>query len=302
MLERLLDKVGDWNPQLLRELKCRLTMPSIAIATLISLTAQLITWCTFRPSLELDNYNLSVWENTIEFLDRGMWLGLAIGGIYLLAKDLDGELRKGTLDLVNLSPISPLKIIFGKLLGVPILIYWMVLLTIPFHLIGWHQFLSINAGFWVWKALEISTIFLLYSYTILATLEFPLPPIILSLTLAIVSQSALSSAIGSFASGQSSSSVSSMSAYATLDLRQISIAIVNLLITSFVILKLTEAIYSAAKSWQERSRSIVVFLMSSIILFTHLCLSVSQPLPMLILMFAMSLAIRLTAPDRPQKS
>lgn len=300
MLERLLDKVGDWNPQLLRELKCRLTMPGITIATLISLTAQLITWCIFRPILGLDNHNLSVWENTIEFLGRGMWLGLAIGGIYLLAKDFDRELRTGTLDLVNLSPIPPLKIIFGKLLGVPVLIYWAAFLTIPFHLIGLHQFLSIHAGFWVWKALEISTIFLLYSYAILAVLEFPLPPIILSLILAIVSQSMLSSAIV-FKPHQSSNIASGMSGYTNLDLWQISIAVVNFLITSFAILKLIEAIYSVAKSWQERSRSVVVFLISSIILFTHLCLCVAQPLPMLVLMFVMWLIIQVAASDRYQK-
>lgn len=302
MLERLLGKVGDWNPQLMRELKCRLTMPSIIIATLISLTAQSIAWYTFRPGLIGDKYNLTLWENTIEFLDRGIWLGLAIGGIYLIAKDFDRELRTGTLDLVNLSPISPLKIIFGKLLGVPVLIYWAAFLTIPFHLIGLHQFSSINAGFWVWKALEFSTILLLYSYTILATLEFPLPPIILSIILAIVCQFALISALVSFTTTHQSSNSSAMSVYANLDLWQISIAVVNFLITSIAILKLTELIYATAKRWQERSGSVVVFVFSSIILFTHLCLSVAQPLPMLVLMFVMWLVIQVAASDRPQKS
>jgi hypothetical protein len=136
----------------------------------------------------------------------------------------------------------------------------------------------------------------------LAALEFPLPPIIIALTLAIVSQSALSSAIGSFTTRQSSSIVSSISVYANLNLWQISIAIINFLITSFAILKLIETTYISAKKWQERSQSVVVFLISLIILFTHLCLSVSQPLPMLVLMFVMWLAIQITAPDRPQKS
>jgi hypothetical protein len=302
MLERFLDKVGDWNPQLMRELKCRLTMPSIIATTLISLTIQLIIWGTFRPSLAADNDSLVVWGNMIEFLDRGIWLGLAIGGIYLLAKDFNRELSTGTLGLVSLSPISPRKIILGKLLGIPILLYWAVFLTIPFHLIVLQQSGAINLGFWAWKAIEIAIIFLLYLYAILSTLEFPLPPIILSLVLTIIGQASLIGAIDSFRDRSSTSIISGLSGYANLDLWRISISIVNFSITSFAILKLIESIYSAAKSWQERSRSVVVFLISSIILFTHLYLSVLLSPPMLVLMFVMWLLLKVTASERSQKS
>ncbi|MBE9117824.1 hypothetical protein IQ249_18145 [Lusitaniella coriacea LEGE 07157] len=59
---------------------------------------------------------------------------LLVGGTYLLVADLSKESHRRTLGFIRLSPQSPQSIVFGKMLGVPILLYWLVALALPFHL------------------------------------------------------------------------------------------------------------------------------------------------------------------------
>jgi hypothetical protein len=87
MLELFIDRVSKWNPQLARELKARLTWPNIAIATVISILFQTITfivsdWIRIR---EMPRW----WLTISELLDKEIWLALAIGGTYLIAADFD---------------------------------------------------------------------------------------------------------------------------------------------------------------------------------------------------------------------
>ncbi|OKH10829.1 ABC transporter permease, partial [Nostoc calcicola FACHB-389] len=53
---------------------------------------------------------------------------------YLLINDLAKEERRGTLNFIRLSPQSETSILTGKLLGVPSLIYLVVLAALPLHL------------------------------------------------------------------------------------------------------------------------------------------------------------------------
>ena len=166
----LLDPLGDWNPQLLRELKGRLKPRNLILAGGISLLGQLLLFVTFLGRLpkgtldqptkfpQSDPYctgfitygndrkclvdaagelviNWQKWS-----LDWFLVLsiigifGLIVAGTYLLIDNLAYEERKGTLNFIRQSPRSPQNILLGKILGVPVLLYIVALLALPLHL------------------------------------------------------------------------------------------------------------------------------------------------------------------------
>jgi hypothetical protein len=178
MLERLLDSIGDWNPQLMRELKCRLNLPNIAIATAISLLLQLVTWLLLN--LVSTQHSSWWWQQVHTVLNGEIWSALAIGGIYVLAKDFDLEIQQGTISIVKLTPINFTKFLIGKLFGVPILIYWAVFVALPFHSLTIDRIASIVPQAWLWDLVGVSVIGLLYANAILSIVKFALPPILLS--------------------------------------------------------------------------------------------------------------------------
>ncbi|BAY30743.1 hypothetical protein NIES2107_25910 [Nostoc carneum NIES-2107] len=218
MMLKWLDKIGDWNPQLLRELKGRLKPVNILIALAISLVTQLGTYIyqisdlpgktyamsgiycnladgyqknlTFLnqsleqvnskinsysgslnsdllakiPDLKLeqkslkqqiDNLNNILYQSSCpaEQINMQMWwqdhwkyifmtlsvmfiFTLLVAGTYLLINNLGQEERRGTLNFLRLSPQSEASILTGKMLGVPILVYLIVLAAIPLHLLS----------------------------------------------------------------------------------------------------------------------------------------------------------------------
>jgi hypothetical protein len=189
MMLNLIDKIGDWNPQLLRELKGRLKFFNVAIAVATSLLVQLVvflyqlrelpgdtysldgTYCSLRHEykrlqnqiLQQSDYKIKADyndliskrfcpENEIDFQLwwRDHWeyiffslsvifvCTLLVAGTYLLINDLAKEERRGTLNFIRLSPQSETNILTGKLLGVPSLIYLVVLVAIPLHLWAGH--------------------------------------------------------------------------------------------------------------------------------------------------------------------
>jgi hypothetical protein len=174
ILDRLIDRTGNWNPQLFRELKQRLTPRNIAVATGLSLAIQGFIWFSFYNQLPVidptvkDIYNkycqfkspnngdssclrdaagnvLINWQHWyLDIFESSSWilpLGLLIGAVYLLTADLIEEEKRGTLNFIRLSPQSARSIFIGKILGVPILVYIATALAIPFH-----SFLGINGG------------------------------------------------------------------------------------------------------------------------------------------------------------
>lgn len=68
---------------------------------------------------------------------------MGVGG-FLLSSDLAKEQRRGTLNFLRMSPRSGLNLLVGKLLGVPILLYLAIALTLPLH---W--FTGLSAGYGV---------------------------------------------------------------------------------------------------------------------------------------------------------
>lgn len=162
-----IDKIGDWNPQLLRELKGRLKPFPVIIAIVTSLATQLIIFLYQLKDFPGENYNsyskyckvreLRKYYRELKYcptnqIDMQLWwrdhfeyiflalsvifiLTLLVAGTYLIVNDLSQEERHGTLNFIRLSPQSETSIFTGKLLGVPVLIYLVVLAAIPFHII-----------------------------------------------------------------------------------------------------------------------------------------------------------------------
>ena len=169
MTLNLLDKIGNWNPQLFREIKGRLKIGNMAIASALSLCGQLLlfmyftgeivapphgeytypiyrTFCTCNdPNFyeqkcvrdALGNFAINWpkwWLEIFIWLSILSVLALLVAGTYLLVSDLDKEERRGTLNFIRLSPQSAKTIFIGKILGVPILLYLAAILTVPLHL------------------------------------------------------------------------------------------------------------------------------------------------------------------------
>ena len=169
MTLHLLDKIGNWNPQLFREIKGRLNIGNMAIASAFSLGGQLLLFMYYSAQIPVPPPN---WNQTYPIYNRfcaletansskgcvrdalgnlainwPMWwleifiwlsilsvLALLVAGTYMLVSDLDKEERRGTLNFIRLSPQSAKTIFLGKILGVPILLYLATILAVPLHL------------------------------------------------------------------------------------------------------------------------------------------------------------------------
>lgn len=215
MTLNFIDRIGDWNPQLFREIKGRLKVFNVLIALAISLVTQLVvflyqlanfpgknysmsgTYCNLRNGYERQlnllyqagdqvqqkinlfsknkNYDLAEVQelkaklaalkveqsNLYKRLYEGycppdqinmqLWwqdhcnaifttlsvmfvFTLLVAGTYLIINNLGQEERRGTLNFLRLSPQSEVSILTGKMLGVPVMIYLIVLTALPLHL------------------------------------------------------------------------------------------------------------------------------------------------------------------------
>ncbi len=160
------DQLGNWNPQLLREIKGRLKPRDLLIAAAVSLLGQFFLFKYFQNQLPilkpgLIEPNRYCTNNSLGYglphclvdslgnveinwqfwwLDLFVWqsligiFALLVAGTYLLISDLAHEERRDTLNFIRLSPQSPQSILLGKLLGVPILLYIMAGGAVPLHL------------------------------------------------------------------------------------------------------------------------------------------------------------------------
>jgi hypothetical protein len=129
-LTQISDRLGDWNPQLLRELKGRFTSNSLTFILITSAVLQLL-FC-----LWLVNGNSSGayrFPAGFYFLNWCLPMVAIFGGCYSLTADLNHERKSGTFDFVRSSPQSGRSIFLGKLIGVPSLVYLAVLSLVPLH-------------------------------------------------------------------------------------------------------------------------------------------------------------------------
>ncbi len=157
-----IDRLGDWNPQLLRELKGRLKVRNVLIAIGLSLFGQFLAIATVQRQIEQAGSEYSPyctgperygvfrcltdaagqiiinqplrWFQVFGIISITGFVILLTAGSYLLINDLYQEERRGTLNFIRLSPRSATTVLAGKLLGTPILIYIMALVALPLHL------------------------------------------------------------------------------------------------------------------------------------------------------------------------
>ncbi len=167
-----LDRIGDWNPQLFRELKGRLSKKALSLVAIAAFLAQGTFYLSLRMTLPsagitttndycigqapadfdpnshlIHNQNFCVidaagnlnlnwplwWTNLFMTLSVVGFFVALLGGVYLLIQDLGKEQKAGTLNFVKLSPQSAQAIAIGKILGVPSLIYVGLALVFPLH-------------------------------------------------------------------------------------------------------------------------------------------------------------------------
>lgn len=171
MLVTYIDKIGDWNPQLIRELKGRFKVRNLSIAAVIAFGIQFLLLLAFDAQLPMDSitspqssryctanspgryssYRLSCIKDLLGnwVINWQLWwldifkvlsvIGLFIlltAGAYLLIADLFKEENRGTLNFIRLSPHSSQNILLGKILGVPSIIYFLSAILCPLHLIA----------------------------------------------------------------------------------------------------------------------------------------------------------------------
>lgn len=162
MFSLAFDRIGDFNPQLFRELKGRYIPRNLLIATAVSLAGQflllLYSWgrlphlddehryCTGairnygQPSCLRDAVGNIIVDWKFWGLEQFLTLSIVgviilwVVGAYLLISDLDREERRGTLNFIRLTPQSASSLLLGKLIGVPCLVWWVALLAVPIHL------------------------------------------------------------------------------------------------------------------------------------------------------------------------
>jgi hypothetical protein len=296
MLEQFLDRVGNWNPQLRRELKTRLTLPNLTIATLISLLTQILTLILPDPRiLEFNNHYWHItpswWLHVCELLDLEIWFALAIGGIYLINKDLDREIRTGTLDLVNLSPVQPWKIWLGKLLGVPVLVDWVVLLALPLHTIALVQMAVPNA--WIWDTIGLILVGLLELGAIFATLTASLPPLVLSFVFAAVGWSSLATIASSQISQRMGGNYARIGIYFPEEWLTVLTIAANFLAIGYTLWISIQSWYPHINSRSPRRLGIPSLLIYSCLLFFYLILLARAPQAMFIMTIGLSITIKI---------
>ncbi len=124
------NKLGDNQPEKIQELRNRRDK--------VKLQAQQIrkSLPQFCPQ---DKINMKQWwidhaRIIFNSLSKTFIFTLLLGGTYLIINDVAKEERRGTLNFIRLSPEWDVNIFIGKILGVPVLIYLLIVAALPLHL------------------------------------------------------------------------------------------------------------------------------------------------------------------------
>ncbi len=128
----LTDRLGKQNPQLLREFRGRLKPRSVTAAVALSFIFQLLLYFSVKDA----QAPLSPYAIIYSALSWTLPYALFVLGGYYIVDDLTREEKTGTLNFIRLSPRPAREILWGKLLGAPILPIIMVLSAVPLHLLS----------------------------------------------------------------------------------------------------------------------------------------------------------------------
>jgi ABC-type transport system involved in cytochrome c biogenesis permease component len=215
MLNNVLSQIGEYNPQLMREIKSRVSWRNTIIMTFVSFVSQIMVlisqssklplmeakknyynssqYCFYKDhsvdypgNCKLDAAGLPIvdwlkwWSDTALGLSTVMLVGLLAGGVYLLASNFSQEERRGTLNFIRLTPQQAGSVIGGKLLGVPLLVYIGTALALPLQFHAIQQAHLSKSGILGWDILMSSLAILLYLGAILATMWFKAQSILLT--------------------------------------------------------------------------------------------------------------------------
>lgn len=163
-------KFLDWNPQLFREIKGKLKTRNVVIAAAIAVITQFIAviyllgqlpdpdpegllgaqssrYCFgdgYKHHLDCTIDRLGNWVINWQLLWLDLFIilsiisifALLVIGTYMLIADTVKEESQGTLNFIRMSPQSASSILLGKVLGVPILLYVVISLFLPLHLMS----------------------------------------------------------------------------------------------------------------------------------------------------------------------
>jgi hypothetical protein len=214
MLNNVLSQIGEYNPQLMREIKSRVSWRNVIIMTFVSFVSQMMVliaqssklpvmkakqnyynsqYCFYQDhttsysgNCKLDAAGLPIidwlkwWSDTSLGLSAVMVVGLLAGGVYLLASNFSQEERRGTLNFIRLTPQQASSVIGGKLLGVPLVVYMGAALALPLQFHAIQQANLSKSGILGWDILMSSLAILLYMGAILATMWFKAQSILLA--------------------------------------------------------------------------------------------------------------------------
>lgn len=169
------NRIGNWNPQFLRECRGHLKPRSI-IATLGSSLLFQVLLCLFFLRTEGQIPITDRWLYLCRFLTWTIPYFLLIVGSYYLVNDLAQEERRGTLNFIRLSPRPANDILLGKLLGVPILPYLGIASVIPLHFWSILQAQLSPTFFFSYYSLLIATAGVCFSLALLTGVTQQLRP------------------------------------------------------------------------------------------------------------------------------
>ncbi len=177
-----LDQIGNWNPQLLREIRGKLKLRNLMVAIGLSALFQILLLLFYSQRIPAEDCYVQVrgfgcatsWQNwwleQFRFITWTEPFVLFLAGVYGLVADLSLEDYKGTLNFIRISPRSSLNILMGKIMGVPLLTYIGLGLLIPYQLtaaIAANVPIAFLFSFYI---LLIGTAFLLFSAALLLAL------------------------------------------------------------------------------------------------------------------------------------
>ncbi len=177
-----LDHIGNWNPQLLREIRGKLKLRNLIVAIGLSLLFQILLLLFYSQRIPSEDCYVRLtgfgctaswqawWMEQFRLITWTEPFILFLTGVYSLVADLSLEDFKGTLNFIRISPRSSISILMGKIMGVPLLAYICIGLSIPYHLmtaIGAGVPIAFLCSFYV---LMIGTAFLLFSASLLLAL------------------------------------------------------------------------------------------------------------------------------------
>jgi ABC-type transport system involved in cytochrome c biogenesis permease component len=211
----IVDAIGDWNPQLLRELKSRVNWRNIIVTGLLSIGIQ-VSFLAYRSTLlpvdrvtdrrvyheycqinsdagcaadALGNplINWQEWWAHVAMGSGVIFVLMATVGAYFVASSFRQERELGTLDFLRLVPRSSATVLVGKLLGVPVLVYLAGICVLPLQLYAVHAAQISILTVLTWDLAMVGLTVMCYLSAALVTLRSHIIPIVLAIITSISS-------------------------------------------------------------------------------------------------------------------